>query len=81
MHKSKPSKNIFDNLPSLAPLRRNAEVIDELALYLTTPLEDAKDPIQWWHAKQKTYPRLSRMALDYLSIPGMLTCHASLSFH
>ena len=65
----KTPRNIFDNLPSLAPLRTTA-VIDELALYLGTELENITDPVQWWHEKKATYPRLSRMALDYLSIPG-----------
>jgi hAT family C-terminal dimerisation region len=70
MYKTKP-KNIFDNIPSLAPLR-SAEVVDELTLYLTSEIVNVGDPIPWWREKQKTYPHLSRMALDYLSIPG--TC-------
>jgi hypothetical protein len=68
MYKVK-TQNIFDNLPSLAPLR-SAEVIDELTFYLTTDLVNTTDGIKWWREKEGTYPRLSRMALDYLSIPG-----------
>ena len=66
---AKSSNNIFDNLPSLAPLQSTA-LFDELALYLSTELVDTQSPLKWWHEKQSTYPRLSRMALDYLSIPG-----------
>ena len=66
---AKSSNNIFDNLPSLAPLQSTA-LFDELALYLSTELVDTQSPLKWWHEKQLTYPRLSRMALDYLSIPG-----------
>jgi hypothetical protein len=29
----------------------------------------------WWHEKRATYPCLSRMARDYLSIPGKLFVH------
>jgi hypothetical protein len=46
---------------------------DELRLYLETDLEDVADPLQWWTANQNTYPQLSRMALDFLSIPSMST--------
>jgi hypothetical protein len=62
--------NIFDNLPSLAPLK-STPVVDEITLYLTVPLENVKDAIKWWREKHNVYPRLSRMALDYLTIPGM----------
>jgi hAT family C-terminal dimerisation region len=66
------SENIFDNLPSFAP-RRSRALFDEVQLYLSTATEDIKiDPIRWWHVHKKTYPRLYRMALDYLTIPGML---------
>ncbi|KIL55688.1 hypothetical protein M378DRAFT_90563, partial [Amanita muscaria Koide BX008] len=26
--------------------------------------------IAWWHGRRSVYPRLSRMALDYLTIPA-----------
>lgn len=46
---------------------------EELLLYLESKVEKkVSDPIRWWKEKQKTYPRLSRMALDFLSIPGEL---------
>jgi len=64
-----PSGNIFDNLLSLAPLKSSG-VVDEIGLYLSVETENVMDPIKWWCEKRKTYPRLSRMALDYLTIPA-----------
>ena len=70
---AKPSdeedKNIFDNLPSLAK-PQTSRLRDELAVYLLAPIEEAEDPILWWSERRAVYPRLSCMALDYLTIPG-----------
>jgi hypothetical protein len=45
---------------------------DELDQYLAQPIERTKvNPIQFWWDRRTTWPGLSRMALDYLSIPGM----------
>ena len=39
--------------------------------YLTSGrIKGVDDPIRWWHENQASYPRLSRMAKDYLTIPG-----------
>ena len=62
------TNNIFDHLPSLAP--STAKIRDELDWYLSTDTENAHDGLLWWHKRCMTYPRLSRMARDYLSIPG-----------
>jgi hypothetical protein len=43
---------------------------DELQRYLATDIEDVKDPLMWWHQRRKMFPCLSRMAHDYLAIPG-----------
>ena len=64
--------NIFDDLPALAA-PRVAELRDELARYLSTDPEQVKDVLLWWNDRKASYPRLSRMALDYLSIPGKST--------
>lgn len=48
------------------------KVRDELEEYLALPVEKVKDPLKWWWDHRKAYPALSRMALDYLSCPGML---------
>lgn len=46
------------------------ELRDELARYLSTDPEQVTDVLVWWTERKATYPHLSRMALDYLSIPG-----------
>jgi hypothetical protein len=64
--------NIFDQpRPSL---RLRTAQRDELELYLATPCEDLgdTDPIEWWARCAGTFPTLSRMAMDYLSVPGTL---------
>lgn len=45
---------------------------DEIDRYLTTDTEDVKNVLSWWWERKSLYPCLSRMALDYLSIPGMI---------
>jgi hypothetical protein len=44
--------------------------ISEVQQYLSKPVKNVKEPLKWWVADQHIYPNLSRMALDYLSIPG-----------
>lgn len=61
--------NIFDDLPALsAP--KSSELRDELDRYLSTDSEQVMDVCQWWYERRVVYPRLHRMALDYLTIPG-----------
>ena len=64
-----PPKNIFDTVPSLSDTTRN-ELCDELDRYLGADPEMVDDILIWWHERRETYPSLSRMALDYLTIPG-----------
>ena len=52
---------------SVLPATTRASEIDE---YLRLPVESCRDPLKWWIDAQHIYPNLSRMALDYLSIPG-----------
>lgn len=62
----------FGNLSVAAPAHGN-----ELDAYLSLPperIEEEKDPgaaLKWWTMKRHIYPNLHRMALDYLSIPGL----------
>ena len=51
----------------------NEDIRDELDKYLAQPLEGTGDPLQWWTERAPLFPRLSRMARDYLSIPGMFS--------
>ena len=74
------STNIFDNLSSLnapAPV----ELCDELDRYLSADPEHVTDVLLWWYEKRSVYPRLHRMALDYLLIPGkqLLRCMCNMS--
>jgi hAT family C-terminal dimerisation region len=65
-------QNIFDTLATLtAP--KAAELRDELARYLSTDPEHTEDVLLWWAKRKSTFPHLSRMALDYISIPGKLS--------
>lgn len=60
---------MFDNIPSLAPLNTDATV-DEVTRYLQTPPEGVDDALAWWYEHRHIFPKLSRMARNYLSIPG-----------
>ncbi|TFK82775.1 hATC-domain-containing protein, partial [Polyporus arcularius HHB13444] len=60
---------IFNNLPSLAP-PTSSELRDELERYLSSDPEHTTDALKWWYDRRAVYPTLSRMALDYLSIPA-----------
>ena len=65
------SKNIFDNLPVFNSVA--AALFDEITRYLNTGSEHVKneDLLIWWYEHRHVYPHLSRMALDYHTIPGM----------
>ena len=71
LQRSSSTNNIFDDLPALSAPRK-ADLRDELDCYLSTDPEHVTDAIAWWYKKRYTYPRLHRMALDYLTIPGKL---------
>ena len=47
------------------------DFITELDNYLKSPrIKNIKDPLNWWYENHGLYPRLSRMARDFLMIPG-----------
>ncbi|OAQ58921.1 restless-like transposase [Purpureocillium lilacinum] len=58
----------------VSPADRNGEDTDELELWQSS-FEDGdnevRDPISYWHERRRRYPRLSRMALDFLTIQPM----------
>ena len=64
------SENMFDDLPALAA-PPPTELRGELQRYLSTDPEHVTDVLAWWYARKAVYPRLHRMALDYLTIPGV----------
>jgi hypothetical protein len=48
-----------------------SDLSDELERYITADIEDVKvDALKWWYDRRITFPSLSLMARDYLSIPG-----------
>nr|GAT43317.1 predicted protein [Mycena chlorophos] len=62
------AKNRYKDPSFKAPTA--AALGDEIERYLASPVEDVQDPIQWWIERKAVYPRLSRMAIDYLLIPA-----------
>ena len=62
--------NIFDSLLALAP-PKVSNLGSELDHYLSTDMEHVTYAIGWWHECCHTYPSLSHMALNYLTVPGM----------
>jgi hypothetical protein len=58
----------------------NDEFMDELDRYLSTGrIKNITDPLQWWIENQGAYPRLWRMARDYLTIPGVYHTTSSIA--
>lgn len=48
-----------------------SQLDNEISRYLQAPSESPENVLLWWIEHRKVYPRLSRMALDYLTVPGM----------
>ena len=65
------SKNIFDNLLAFNSIATT--FVDEIMHYSNTGPEAVKneDLLVWWYEHRHVYPHLSRMALDYHTIPSM----------
>lgn len=72
--------NMFDSLPALAPPKAS-DLGSELDRYLSADVEHVTDAIGWWHERRHTYPSLSRMALDYLTVPGISFFFFIVSIH
>jgi hypothetical protein len=71
---------MFDSIPALAPPAR-AQLRSELERYLGTDAEQVDNVLQWWFDRRATFPRLSRMALDYLTIPGTTSSALPLTYY
>ena len=61
-------KNIFDGILRIAPT--SLHMLDKLQHYLASDVEDVTDALKWWYERCGSFPCLSRMARNYLSIPG-----------
>ena len=47
------------------------QLMTKLGHYLKSArVKNVKDPLKWWIMNCASYPRLSRMAIDFLVIPG-----------
>jgi hypothetical protein len=60
--------------PRPSPLAPNQPTMDEYArwqLDVSATDSDIEDPLQYWISKATDYPRLSRMALDVMTVPAM----------
>ena len=68
LEKSTTKPNMFDTL--LKPSTPSKGICDEVDRYLATDTEEVANPLLWWWECRSMYPCLSRMALNYLSIPG-----------
>jgi len=62
------SGNTFDHILALSAPRQS-DLQNELERFLATDPEEVTDVLLWWFEQKHIYPRLYRMALDYLSIP------------
>ncbi|KAG6851611.1 hypothetical protein C0991_007681 [Blastosporella zonata] len=67
---ARTSDNMFDNAKQLYS-RKRMQLRDELDRYLNSDVKDVDNVIQWWVDHRQQYPSLSRMAFDYLMIPGL----------
>jgi hypothetical protein len=61
--------NRFNDLP--LPFPSPLLVWTNLEQYLGCLVEEVKDSFVWWAKDRAVYPRLSQVAKDYSSIPGM----------
>jgi len=69
-----PFDSDFSNFVNYSVNEKSTADDSELDSYLKLPVESVEDPLKWWNDHRKIYPNLSRMVLDYLSIPGMSFC-------
>jgi hAT family C-terminal dimerisation region len=72
---AKRSKTPDSQASSSGSKESSAELRDELHQYLSTDPEFVDNVLAWWFEKHTMYPCLSRMALDYLTIPGEFNCY------
>jgi hypothetical protein len=63
----------FDDFLSPATFYAQTAAVDEYDRYKSLhPIKDAfRKPIEWWRDHLDEYPTLSRMVLDFFSVPAM----------
>ena len=65
------NNNHFTAFVNISVTKAIPSQTSELDGYLHKLVENVKDPLKWWIGNRHVYPNLFRMALDFLSIPGM----------
>ena len=60
-------KNRFSHLRAFKKSKPDPST-SELDRYLAADPEHTENPVQWCHKHREEYPRLSRMAISYLTI-------------
>jgi hypothetical protein len=72
MNDNSTENNVFDSLPAYRTLS-HAD-LDELSRFMHSSPEEVSNEnlLAWWNDHRREYPHLSRMALDYLTIPSKL---------
>lgn len=68
---SQVDEDDFSTFANISVTKHAGSRTSELQGYLRKPVENVKDPLKWWVTNRHVYPNLYRMALDYLSIPGI----------
>ena len=68
-------------ISQFVPSRRAQPAADELTAFLSSAPEmpEGGNVMQWWQRNRSTFPQLSRMAQDFLSIPGKFIICGSIS--
>jgi hAT family C-terminal dimerisation region len=71
---SSTSNNLNNNENSITSQifkRKRTNEIDEFQIYILSPTcEEDTNPLQWWKENQNQFPRLAKMAMDFLPIPS-----------
>ena len=51
--------------------RNRITEMNESNIYLSPTCNEDVDPLEWWKINENQYPRLSKMARDFLAIPSV----------
>jgi len=63
-------KSAFEEIFGKREKTEQISINDEFKAYLSISFDSNSDPIIWWKISENRFPRLSRLAQKYLSIPS-----------
>ena len=69
---AEPSASTMD-FADFGNISITTDTANELDRFLREPVENVKEPMKWWFLNRSAYAKLSRMALDFLSVPPTST--------